>query len=55
MRGPSLSFPARKRLFRVTEPTSKDASEDIAELLIDCEEDQTLRAVLIGMLREADR
>jgi hypothetical protein len=55
MRGPSLSFPARKRLFRVTVPTSKDASEDIAELLIDCEEDQTLRAVLIGMLREADR
>ena len=25
------------------------------ELLIECEEDRTLRAVLIGMLREADR
>ena len=25
-----------------------------AELLIDCEEDWTLRAVLVGMLREAD-
>jgi hypothetical protein len=24
----------------------------LAELLIDCEEDQTLRAVLVGMLRE---
>jgi hypothetical protein len=26
-----------------------------AKLLIDCEEDWTLRAVLVGMLREADR
>jgi hypothetical protein len=27
----------------------------LAELLIDCEEDRTLRAVLTGMLREAGR
>jgi hypothetical protein len=27
-------------------------SRAIAELLIDCDEDRTLRAVLVGMLRE---
>ena len=31
------------------------ATRTFAELLIDCEEDRILRAVLVGMLREAER
>jgi len=31
------------------------ATSTCAELLIDCEEDRKLRAVLVGMLREGDR
>jgi hypothetical protein len=30
------------------------ALPNLAELLIDCAEDRTLRAVLVGMLRQAD-
>lgn len=34
---------------------SRNRSDKLAELLIDYEEDRTRRAVLVGMLREAER
>jgi hypothetical protein len=40
------------RLEALAETTS--GTRAFAELLISCEEDRTLRAVLVGILREAD-
>jgi hypothetical protein len=40
---------------RIGEFWGDPKTRTFAELLIDCEEDRVLRAVLVGMLRESDR
>ena len=48
-------LPAFERADRIGEFWGYPESRAFAELLIDCEEDRTQRAVLVGMLREAKR
>jgi len=47
-----LMLPDLERAERIGEFWSYPQSRTFAELLMDCEEDKVLRAVLVGMLRE---
>ncbi len=50
-----LMLPDLERAERIGEFWSYPQSRTFAELLSDCEEDRTVRVVLVRMLREMDR
>ena len=50
-----LILPDFERADRIGEFWGYPGSRAFAELLIDCEEDRTLRVVLVGMLRESQK
>jgi hypothetical protein len=50
-----LMLPDFERADWIGEFWSYSESRAFAELLIDCGEDRTLRPVMVGVLREADR